>query len=699
MIARALTGLVVLLALLAPSLAHAQDDLTSPPDPQARLVVTSLTGVVGPAVEEAGADEDAGPADLDLRVLVENEGEVDVGDLQVVVEVHDRVEGARSILAQALDDRVIDTETRVIQRVDVRGGDELLVGDIAGEAITVPGDRIGWRGTNDVYPVQISVLYGTQVLDRVVTAVVHLQDRQVIERPLHTTIVWPVSAPTTRTAAGRYPEAIPDALAPGGRVDVLLSALERQPEAPVVLAPEAELVEELADRANGFTLVDGTEVSSDAPAATAAARMLQRLRAIVEAAPFDPVVGPYARADVAALHGAPAGVHEMASAAIELARDRTQAVLRRAPASDLFLATTPMTPASLDLLDPTTHLLLPYEQMQATTDLAEDLAVGHARRTVPRLDATPRRVATVADPRVTRILADPPVEAGPAIAQQRLVAETALLHLSRPGEEGRSLLVMPPLQWDPRRATAPALLDGLLASPWLDLDTAQPPSERPPGAALAAGAAVLPSSTIAELTSAREQLDALRVAMPDGLPDLDGQTVADLDDALLRALTPEALADAGAEALARIVAVRAVTDQAFGEVELPDDAAVTLTSDTGAVPVTLQRTRGGAIDLVVEVTSGAGLQWEEGEQSQRVTLPEGASRTVAFSARAAARGTFQVTVSVWDPTHRKLLDTATLPVRSTAISRTALVIIGGVVLVLLAVGVRRRRSPTLEVVR
>ena len=187
--------------------------------------------------------------------------------------------------------------------------------------------------------------------------------------------------------------------------------------------------------------------------------------------------------------------------------------------------------------------------------------------------------------------------------------------------------------------------------------------------------------------------------MPDGLPELDGQTVADLDDALVRALTPEALADAGAEALARILAVRAVADDAFGEVTLPEEAGVTLTSDTGEVPITLTRTEGGDIELLVEVTSGAGLLWEEGGQSQRITLPEGASRTVAFSARAAARGTFQVTVSVWDPTHRKLLDSADVAVRSTAISQPALLIIGGVVLVLLAVGARRRRSPTLEVVR
>lgn len=687
----------LLVALAAPAGAQ---DLADAPDPDVRLVVTSLDGVVGPAVDPPAEDEQPTPADLDLRLLVENRGEVDVGDLQVVVEVHQSVGGARSVLAQALDEQVVGTGTRVIERVDVRDGQDLLTGDIAGLDVSIPGNEVGWRGTNDVYPVEVSVLYGTEVLDRVVTAVVHLQDGDALQRPLQTTVVWPVSAPATRTAAGRYEEAVPPELAPGGRIDRLLSAIERRPDAPVVLAPETELVEELADRGDGFTLVDGTRIASDTPPAINAQALLERLRALVEAAPVDPVVGPYGRADVAALVPAPEPLSGMAESAIDTARTRAQALLGRAPSTTTYLSTTPLTPASLGLLGDGTHLLLPADQVVGGTGLAEDLDVGHARQFVPAAPAAEQRLATIADPRVAEVVADPPVEAGIAVVRQRLVAETALLHLTRPGESGRALLVLPPVHWDPARGSATAILDALLDSPWLDL---RAPEDAEPGTTprvdLSTAAAALPGAVTVELTSAREQLDALRAAMPEGLPDLDGQTVADLDDALLRALTPEALAEGGSVALARIRAVRTVTDAAFGEVQLPEDAAVTLTSDTGEVPVTLQRTGGGDIELLVEVTSGAGLLWEEGGQSERVTLPEDSSRTVAFSARAAARGTFRVTVSVWDPTKRKLLDTATLSVRSTTISRTALAVIGGVVLVLLAVGVRRRRSPTLEVVR
>jgi hypothetical protein len=72
---------------------------------------------------------------------------------------------------------------------------------------------------------------------------------------------------------------------------------------------------------------------------------------------------------------------------------------------------------------------------------------------------------------------------------------------------------------------------------------------------------------------------------------------------------------------------------------------------------------------------------------------------VAFRTTAVSRGTFPVTVSVWDPTRTRLLDSSTLSVRAAAISTPALVGIGAVVVILLAAGARRRRKPALEVVR
>ena len=153
------------------------------------------------------------------------------------------------------------------------------------------------------------------------------------------------------------------------------------------------------------------------------------------------------------------------------------------------------------------------------------------------------------------------------------------------------------------------------------------------------------------------------------------------EDALLWSLTTERFDDGTAGE--GIAAVRRVMDSAFGTVEVAEGARITLTSDTGTVPVTLQRTSGGAVEVLVEMDSAGRLLWDDEARSQLVTLPANGSRTVSFSTRAVSRGTFPVTVSVYDPTRTRRLDAATISVRSTTISRTALIAIGTVVVGLL----------------
>jgi hypothetical protein len=137
---------------------------------------------------------------------------------------------------------------------------------------------------------------------------------------------------------------------------------------------------------------------------------------------------------------------------------------------------------------------------------------------------------------------------------------------------------------------------------------------------------------------------------------------------------------------------------AFGEVRLAAGARVTLTSETGEIPITLERThrrrhrrdhRGGVLH-----GPAMGRRPAPAHPPARGQL----AHRVLQHARAVT-GTFPVTVSVWDPTREVLLDSTILSVRSTAISRTALLVIAGVVVVLLLIGeVRRRRQPRLEVV-
>lgn len=116
---------------------------------------------------------------------------------------------------------------------------------------------------------------------------------------------------------------------------------------------------------------------------------------------------------------------------------------------------------------------------------------------------------------------------------------------------------------------------------------------------------------------------------------------------------------------------------------------VTLTSDTGQIPVTLQRTRGGAIQVVVTVESQGRLLWPEGRRSEVLRLGEGHSQTVSFPTRALSTGTFPVTVRITDPDGTTVIGGTTLSVRSAAISGVALTGTGLLVAVLLLLGAFR----------
>jgi hypothetical protein len=687
---RAACVLLAVLAAALPAPAGAQPT----PDPSGRLVVTSLRGVVGPATDPNPDDDQPAPEDLEVRVLVENDGAEDLTDLSLIVEIHRGVD-ARSLLAAALDRDEASTPLRTAVTFDVREGGTVRPGDIAGVDVRVPADRAGWSGTNGVFPVALTLMRGSTVLDRTVTAVVHMTDP--VDNPLETTVVWPLEALTTRTPEGTYPEALPDDLTPGGRLDRLLLAAERNIQAPILLAPDIATVEELIDRADGFSTVAGETVEADDGPARQAANLLRRIRTLVAETAVEPVAGAYANADVAALATGPEGVAELAGRAVELERTRMQTLLGRAPDLSAFLAAGPLTPAALDVL-PADRVLVTADQLLPDAELEVIPGIPPSRVLLRSAEGGVFE-ALVADPVLTRLLEDPPNQHGHVLIRQRFVAETALLYQGAPAVAGRTLLALPSEGWTPAAGTAEPLLSGLLDAPWLAFTGARSDGSSPPTGALATSAVSLPAAVAAQLVSTRRLVTALRSALASVDTPVMNRAISELEDDLLRALTPASLAGGGGRAVERIQGVRRVVEAAFGSVRIAPSARITLTSDTGDIPVTLQRTAGGPIEVMVEVESAGRLVWDEAAQVKaRVPLPERGVTTVSFTTRAVSRGTFPVTVSVWDPTRTHLLDTATLSVRSTAISRPALIVTGGVVALLLLSGARRRRRPKLEVV-
>lgn len=707
---RLLTACLVVVALALGVLpAGAQDQPIGPEPPRtsARLVVSAMTAVVGPGAAGEGPG-DPPSSDFEVRVLVENTGGGPLDNLRLVVEPFGGVD-TRSELRVALAGGDIAAPRLRPSDVTIREGGTLDPGEIAGVSATVTAAQGGWDDdVSHVHPVQLTVVRGTEVLDQARTAVVYLDEPAT--GPLETALVWPLDDTPWRGPDGVYAPGVDAAIRSDGRLDRILGAAERQDLAPILLAPAATLLEDLRDRSDGFRQIrsddEGSdeivEVPADDPAAVAAARFLARVRDVASGG-HAPIAGPYGDADLAALVGQGTPLAELAATAAVQGQRRLPVLLARQPDRSVYLSTTPLTPQVLDLV-PGDHLLVPWEQVSGP-DLEAFPAtdVPFALRSI-RAPSGRQLSMTVADPWVSDLLQRPDLRHGSLLAAHRIVVETAALFLRAPSTPDRPLLVLPPADWSPAPRFADLVLRELAAAPWLQLTDPSAQltgtAERPGDARLASDDRQLDSTLARELATALRQLDAAVSALPDDITTVGGRRPEELRDQLLRV---PSLWYAGEERPLSLVrdAQRAI-DRTFGEVEVPRTARITLTSDRGTIPVTLQRTAGGPIRVRVEVASQGRLTWPEGESTE-VTLTPGSAQTVSFATRALGRGTFLVAVTVRDPAGERIIERTSLSVRSTTISGPALIVTGVIVVLLLLRGIVRRRNEDedrhLEVVR
>jgi hypothetical protein len=292
----------------------------------------------------------------------------------------------------------------------------------------------------------------------------------------------------------------------------------------------------------------------------------------------------------------------------------------------------------------------------------------------------------------------------PVRAAHEVLVRSAMVLLEAPGREGRALLLLPPIGFDPDPRFATALLDGFAAATWLApqgpvamVANARTPRERAElvETDVAAPPARLRDALTTTATSITLLAGALDPSGPDGDPDrvvLAQRTLAELDDELLRA-SSHAYAARTETAVARLDVLRAAVDAGFGSVTL-SMTDVTLTDRDGILPLALEHVGPLPLRLQVTLTSPAALGWPQGttravfldvEQRIELTLP----------VRSGSTGVFPVTVTVTDPSGRRVLAEETVSVRATALAGPALSIIGVVVLTLTIAGLvrQRRRGP------
>lgn len=667
-----------------------------------RLQLAAVTPLVGPPPR---------PTTPALRVVVEHRGDTAIDGVEVVATIHAPVV-ERTALDAALAGEVT-APVLATERVPV-GPDGTLAPDALRVVEVTFADGALPTATATplaVHPVRLEVRAGREVVGVLTTAVVRVTAEPTT--PLPATVVLPWTDTPWRGPRGAYASGVAAAVRDGGHLEELLRGLERRPGARVALAPGAHVLEDLADRADGFLLDDPTapdveagpstglvRVEADDVAAVRSAATLERLRRLVTAMPLAPLTLPYADADLTALRRAGPPLSDLAAEAAVEGTRRAQRLLGTR-VETVTVLTVRQDPSVLDLVGGQV-VVLPAE---AVTDGPTDV--------VRTLRAPSGRLlsAVVGDAGVSALLAGDGAtmaeRGGPVAAAQAVLASSAVASIAAPDGD-RVLVVLPPEGWSPSAPLVAELVGRLDAAPWLQLEspsTLAARGRRVPATLAAPDDAGPPERLRETLRSAALEVDALEGALPDASTAPDGRTPGMLRDQLLRAaarpmgdpVTAQAPGAAGAAGVTGrtdrqglVDDVLATTADTFGTVVL-GAGDVTLTARDGSVPVSLSRPEGPPLIVVVEVRGTSALRWPDGTRSEEVLLEPGVERTVVLATTSVTTGTSPVTVRVLAGDGSRELASAVVSVRATAASRPALVAITAVVVGLLVVGRLRGR--------
>jgi hypothetical protein len=581
----------------------------------------------------------------------------------------------------------------------------------AGGATVAPGRSValephseplpGWLelpSPGTVLPLVVQVSAASeqgQVASRLSTFVIAADGK--VERPLDLSLLVPLHEPSHRNPAGQFVDnRLGRQLAADGSLGAIAAELARPGAPKVSLAIDPLLIDEATSMGGSWELRQGrrvTTVPARDPSSLAARRFLQNLR---QAASRDlPSVLPYASADLPAL--VQAGYDADALAPLLYAEQHLTQWLGPSPDTSLAWPV----PGAIDaatlkvfgeagaesvVLD--SHLL----PTTATTTQNATVDLGSGLGTL--------RYALVPDPSLSAALADAKARSDPAAWAQRILAEVAVAWLERPNSQvPRGILLAPPQNWRPAPDFFRSLLRGLGASPWLRLvgasDLARsvpqgPDEEKRPLAPYTAADAALgvPASYLRGVVDTRSRLTSFRRVVGS-----DFQALDDYDRDLLIAQSSDWRSAAGrARRWSFVHAVSQGIKSVYRAVGV-QQTRVTLTSQRGAVPITVTNSGDRRLTVVVRLSS------------PRVDLPpvsepftlnphEPVTRRIEVGTRTT--GTFPIRVEVLSPDGKVRIVQNQVTLVSTAFNRVALILAGGAVGFLLLwwgrkTGRRRRR--------
>jgi hypothetical protein len=550
--------------------------------------------------------------------------------------------------------------------------------------------------------------------------------RQPVVPPVRTTAawLWPIAERSHRNAGGGFvDDGLADSIGSGGRLDRALTVIERlpattppggtdtQPALPVTLAVDPALVEELTVMAAGPYAVDGVD---GAGAGTEAARtFLDRLRAVADVHPVAAL--PYGDVDADALMaaGLPATLARTlpatpAGTAQDPPADDEAAPASTTPAGGTGTAS-PETPASstgagadiiseaLDV-EPRSDLAwaagghlradtLAALQAGGITQVvlgSDALTDGEQAVGLPAGRAAARTsVSTAAGP-LDVLIADPTLSAiagsaeqtpgGPRLAEQRYLAELAVLSLQAPPGTEQTVLVAPSRAVDAGPDGAGAMMADTAGLPWLR-----------PGSL--AGLTSGPSSVAGTLTDPVDavQLDTAGLrAVAQGMAardDLAGAVVEDADTAL-RAIDAAAARTSSVawrtdpeRFRAAAEDFRASVDRQRGRVTLlaPADGTYSLASSDSPLVLTVHNDLPFAVQVRLDLHTRGNRGLSIADIGIQTLAPDERT-TLQVPTQVRQSGGFAVTAALTTPSGGALGDPVQLHVKSTAYGPISLLI-------------------------
>jgi hypothetical protein len=561
-------------------------------------------------------------------------------------------------------------------------------------------DLPGWIGAGEqgtVLPVRLLVSGqrgGGQVEGFLDTYAVYVSEQ--VANPLRLSLLAPVTEPTHRTPDQVFVDSeLARLLGPNGSLGAIVHELAR-PGAPAVsLAVDPLVVEEAqAMVQNTWRLrqrgePEPVDVPSTDPRSEAANLFLSRLRqaASRQGVPLNAL--PYAAGDLVAL--VRNQLEADAFALIAKGRRDLEAGLGTRPDESLGWPTGgAVDPPTLKTLSAAgidtvvvSRSLLPVDSFQ-TQNAPVPLGGGGQTALVP-------------DPGLSVAVTDRRARAAPALYAQRVLAETAIAWLERPGgtdPAARGVLVAPPQSWRPAPAFFSALVRGLGGAPWLQVVPVQtlartvPPGPNAEGRVLAPYSqrlvdAELPADYLASVASAKAGLTSFRSTVGPGYAPLDrySRDLYVAESAWYRRSAPRF------RGVLYIRAVNQAIDDVYDKVHVRD-TAVTLTSREGRIQVTT--TNQGDVPLTVRLRLTSAKVDIPEPVSDAITLAPNSGDTQLRLIRTRATATFPIQVEVLTGDGRVRIASGEIQVRSTALNRVTLLLLVGTVLFLVVWWVRKR---------